>query len=300
MDITQLRYFLVTAETLNYTKAAERLFMSRQALRQALALMEEELGMPLFSNEKNKLSLTVQGEYLQLSARSVIASFDKMMEDVQQFAEGRTSLKVALSVSLFPFMLPEIEGILKRFGQKYPQIQLVVEYMPNDDVIQAVTSGAVDCSAVVQLTCNRPGILVQSIASYPLVISVGEKYRAIHGTKITLEELASYPCIGMGSMEQTLVPLYEDCKRKGLIMDYTVIPSTIDAFYKISHGEACGLDALMDEEPVLGNVYACYLDGYTWEVGMMYREEAMERKEVQLFGNFVESEYQRAQMAKIL
>ena len=35
MDITQLRYFLVTAETLNYTKAAEQLYMSRQALRQA-------------------------------------------------------------------------------------------------------------------------------------------------------------------------------------------------------------------------------------------------------------------------
>ena len=166
MDITQLRYFLVTAETLNYTKAAERLFMSRQALRQALALMEEELGMPLFSNEKNKLSLTVQGEYLQLSARSVVASFDKMVEDVQQFAKGRTSLKVALSVSLFPFMLPEIEGILRRFRQKYPQIQMVVEYMPNDDVIRAVTEGVVDCGAVIQMTCDRPGIIVQSLARY--------------------------------------------------------------------------------------------------------------------------------------
>ena len=72
MDITQLRYFLATADTLNYTKAAERLYMSRQALRQALASMEEELGFPLFLNERNKLSLTVQGEYLQLSATKVV------------------------------------------------------------------------------------------------------------------------------------------------------------------------------------------------------------------------------------
>ena len=79
MDITQLRYFLATADTLNYTKAAERLYMSRQALRQSLASMEEELGMPLFVNERNRLSLTVQGEYLQLSARTVVEAFEKMM-----------------------------------------------------------------------------------------------------------------------------------------------------------------------------------------------------------------------------
>ena len=45
MDITQIRYFLKTAELLNYTRAAEQLFITRQSLRQAIAHLPEREGM---------------------------------------------------------------------------------------------------------------------------------------------------------------------------------------------------------------------------------------------------------------
>ena len=61
MDITQLRYFLKTAELLNYTRASEALFITRQSLRQAIGAMESEIGQPLFVNTRNKLSLTEYG-----------------------------------------------------------------------------------------------------------------------------------------------------------------------------------------------------------------------------------------------
>ena len=37
MDIRQLHYFLVLCEEMNYTRAAQRLFLSRQALRQSIS-----------------------------------------------------------------------------------------------------------------------------------------------------------------------------------------------------------------------------------------------------------------------
>lgn len=55
MDIIQLRYFLKTAETMNYTKAAEALFTSRQALRHTLDTLEKELGQDLFETDHNRL-----------------------------------------------------------------------------------------------------------------------------------------------------------------------------------------------------------------------------------------------------
>ncbi len=85
MDMTQLRYFLTTAETLNYTRAAERLYLSRQALRQALAAMEKEFGTPLFVNQRNKLSLTEAGEYLRLAGAETLARFDEMTEGMKRF-----------------------------------------------------------------------------------------------------------------------------------------------------------------------------------------------------------------------
>ena len=44
METQQMRYFITLCEEMNYTKVAERLFITRQALRKAVQNMEEELG----------------------------------------------------------------------------------------------------------------------------------------------------------------------------------------------------------------------------------------------------------------
>ena len=46
MDIRQLHYFLVLCDEMNYSRAAQRLFLSRQALRQSISALEAELCGP--------------------------------------------------------------------------------------------------------------------------------------------------------------------------------------------------------------------------------------------------------------
>ena len=299
MDITQLRYFLVTADTLNYTRAAEQLYMSRQALRQALTSMEEELGMPLFVNERNKLSLTVQGEYLQLSAAKVVEEFEKMMVDVKQFFQGQSNLRIGVSVSLFPFLIPEISEILECFQRKYPQIKVDVELITNDEVIDRIQDGGLECGALVQMKCRRSGIQSQPLVEYPAIISVGAELKEKMPAGMRVEDLADYQCIGMGSLEKTMTPLYEDCLRKNLSLRHEIVPDAIDAFYRISHSEAIGFDIGMENAPTIGKVFDCPLEGYTWEVGIIYPEKEMEKKEIQLLYRFVEEEYRKIRMRKL-
>ena len=45
MDIRQLHYFLTLCEEMNYPRAAQRLFLSRQALRQSISALEELVGL---------------------------------------------------------------------------------------------------------------------------------------------------------------------------------------------------------------------------------------------------------------
>lgn len=72
MDIRQLNYFLTLCEELNYTRAAQRLLLSRQALRQSIAALESELCGPLFVSAHHKLSLTDRGRSLQRHAAPVV------------------------------------------------------------------------------------------------------------------------------------------------------------------------------------------------------------------------------------
>ena len=69
MDIRQLHYFLVLCEEMNYTRAAQRLFLSRQALRQSITALEAELCGPLFLSAHHKLTQNIplsQGDYIEL------------------------------------------------------------------------------------------------------------------------------------------------------------------------------------------------------------------------------------------
>ena len=98
MELTQLRYFLKTAETLNYTKAAEAVFTSRQALCHALGNLEKELGQPLFSNDRNRLSLTEYGIYLLRTFEDLVRDFEDRETQVKEFFRQPVILRVSFSV----------------------------------------------------------------------------------------------------------------------------------------------------------------------------------------------------------
>ena len=78
MDIRQLHYFLVLCDEMNYSRAAQRLFLSRQALRQSISALEAEMCGPLFISAHHKLSLTDRGMSLQRHAAPVVEQFQQM------------------------------------------------------------------------------------------------------------------------------------------------------------------------------------------------------------------------------
>ena len=90
MDIRQLHYFLVLCEEMNYTRAAQRLFLSRQALRQSISALEAELCGPLFLSAHHRLSLTDRGVSLQRHAAPVVEQFQQMQAALH--AESRSQI----------------------------------------------------------------------------------------------------------------------------------------------------------------------------------------------------------------
>lgn len=293
MDITQLRYFLKTAETLNYTQAARQLFISRQALRQALAGMEKELGAPLFVNERNKLTLTATGEFLRLNGTEVVKNFDVMMESLQRFAQQKQMLTVAFSVSLFPFVLPEADQMVKRFCSRYPSIALETVQMTNDEVFAAVADGRVTCGAAMQMPCRRAGMDSEILSRYDAIVSYGQRFVQLKGKDVTVEDLAGLPCCGAGSLQESMRPFYEECCRKGISPDYKVVPDAIDAFYCITHDQAVGFDLLKEDVPEFGQMYASRLKGLSWEVGLFYQEAMGQWEPLRIFLRFIREEYER-------
>lgn len=71
VNFLHLKYFLMVAEELNITRAAERLYISQQSLSNHISNMERELNVKLFTRSP-KLALTYAGDLLVDTATQIL------------------------------------------------------------------------------------------------------------------------------------------------------------------------------------------------------------------------------------
>lgn len=289
MDITQLRYFLKTAELLNYSKAADELYIARQSLRQAITALEKDIGAPLFENSHNKIALTEHGHFLRQSAADIIAAFDRMCSDLQKLSSNDLSLTVAISESLFPFVLPSHGDVAAAFRAHFPNIRIDVLSMNGDEVIEAVLSGKADCGCVMQMPYGRPQLRYHAFQEFDAAIAHNDLFGG--KTVISPEDLLNLPCIGMGSLENALHPLWEDCRNKGWELDYSIVTSTIDAYYLTMHGKAVGFDLMVTNGQKNDPRHFVLLDGYKFSFGVLSPESGGKDALVSLFCEVIENEF---------
>lgn len=82
MDIRQLRQFLVVADTLNFTRAAERLHMSGPPLSRSIMQLEKRIGGPLFERGTRHVELTPLGRMLLPYAQRVSNDFEVLEREL--------------------------------------------------------------------------------------------------------------------------------------------------------------------------------------------------------------------------
>jgi len=81
---TQLTCFLTLSETLNFTKTAEKLFLTQQAVSKNISKLEKQLGFPLFKRDSHSVSLTESGEKLLRFTKQYILAINQIKEDFQR------------------------------------------------------------------------------------------------------------------------------------------------------------------------------------------------------------------------
>jgi len=161
LDIDLLRAFVAVAETGSFTRAAGHLGRVQSAVSMQVKRLEEVAGQRLFDRSRRKVALSPDGEVLLGYARRMLALNQAALSDLGQAAvAGRVRLGTADTAAYF------LPGILARFAQALPRVQLEVRCDRSWHLLDALDAGELDLALVTQQGDRRGG---QALRREPLV-----------------------------------------------------------------------------------------------------------------------------------
>mgnify|MGYP003209903387 FL=1 len=233
MDIRQLHYFLVLCDEMNYSRAAQRLFLSRQALRQSISALEAEMCGPLFISAHHKLALTDRGMSLQRHAAPVVEQFQQMQASLRAEIQSAQPVRIGISVSLVPDYLPGLETQLDKFRQQYPHVEMRFRMMDNDAVADDVEQGELDAGLVIDLGCAAPVLARTTLRADPACLLVPRGHAFWDKESIPLAELRGQRVLLPSLRQDLFSPLWSACARLGFAPNAEIGPSFYQAYYLV-------------------------------------------------------------------
>ena len=153
MDIKNLQCFMAVAEQLNFSRAAQSLYISQPSLSIRISALEEELGTKLFKRTHQKVYLTDEGAALLPAVREILEKINSLpfiIGNVQRSDEAQKKLLIGVDVTE-DRSLPVIEKAFSRFQNSYPEVDVQVLDVSLEEYEQKLLKGELDfCLMVLQ------------------------------------------------------------------------------------------------------------------------------------------------------
>ena len=249
MTLQQMTVFLSVCEELNYTRAAERVFMSRQAVRQNILELEKEFNGALFENRNNRIFLTEKGALLKPLALQVNEKYQQLQRAMTADIRLSRPLRIGISVSAIPDYLPELLGQLDRFVQLYPNLPIETLRIENDEAAPALLSDALDAAIVIDLSRKHAGLVRTVLTSHPAAVLVNSRHPLYQRQRVSLPDLSGETMYlpGLGAEFSFLLHAAE---QEGADIDFVMMPSYYQVLFLVQDRGGVALNRYYPGEDV--------------------------------------------------
>ena len=186
MTITQLKYVLAVAENQNFTKAAEKTFVTQPTLSMQIQKLEDELDILIFDRSKKPIELTEVGKKLVTQARNIVNESNRIQDIVDQekgFIGGE--FKLGIIPTVMPTLLPMF---LNNFVKKYPKVKLKIEELTTEEIITRINDGHLD-AAIAATPLEQESIKERVLYFEPFVAYVPQNHRLHNNKKLETSDL---------------------------------------------------------------------------------------------------------------
>ncbi len=196
MKLQQLKYLLAIVDNgLNITAAADRMYTSQPGVSKQLKLLEEELGMQLFTRKGKSLGgITPAGHQVIDRARIIMRETENIRSLASDyFKEEEGSLSIATTHTQARYVLPEI---VAEFRKRFPKVGLNLHQGTSEQIADMVAANDIDFA--IATGANELFADLMLVPSYrwdrSIVVPKGHALAQLD-RKITLQDLAEFPLV---------------------------------------------------------------------------------------------------------
>jgi DNA-binding transcriptional LysR family regulator len=187
VDLRHLRYFIAVAESLSFTRAAEKLHIAQPPLSQQIRQLEEAIGVTLLHRTKRHVELSEAGAVFLQHARQIIGATQNAAVEAQRAQRGEIG---RLAVGFFEHMsYTLLPPIFREFRERYPKVELDLRWFPVIGQADALHSGQVDISFM-RPVFDADGITSEVILREPFMLAVPDRHRLAKEESVSIKTLA--------------------------------------------------------------------------------------------------------------
>jgi LysR family cyn operon transcriptional activator len=189
MEISQLRTFRTVTETLNFTRAAERLHLTQSAVSHQIKALETELGEPLFIRAKGGVRLSEAGKVALRHAEQVLDAADALRDRLagpERAPTGRVRAAAATQAFVHLFV-----PLFEAFMRQYPGVEVSFRTtVSTDQTLADILNGAADVGFA-SLPVYSPTLQVTELFEDELMVVVGHAHPLAGRSVVEVDEIRS-------------------------------------------------------------------------------------------------------------
>lgn len=188
MQLNQLQIFISVAEYLNFTEAANRLFVTQSSVSQQIAQLEKEIGVALFIRNKRTVQLTSVGTVFLKEAKEIVQKAEKAIEKAQKAQQGYIGkLRIGFLAAPMRDLLP---NFIRSFTQKYPEIEIELFHFDLGTLNEKIVKNELDVIFSVLIAIEHHiGIDSKVISSVPNCVFMSKEHPLAKKSNITIKDL---------------------------------------------------------------------------------------------------------------
>ncbi|GAA6129810.1 HTH-type transcriptional regulator CysB [Halopseudomonas sabulinigri] len=195
MKLQQLRYIWEVAHhDLNVSATAQSLYTSQPGISKQIRLLEDELGVEVFSRSGKHLTrITPAGERIIATAGEILRKVDSIKQIAQEFSnERKGTLTLSTTHTQARYALPPI---IKKFISAYPDVSLHMHQGTPMQICEMTVDGTADFAIATEALELFSDLVMMPCYKWNRCVIVPKGHPLTNIGELTLEELAAHPLV---------------------------------------------------------------------------------------------------------